>query len=65
MNILMHHNQSLSLCLGVEAAGVGPVDADGGGAPDAGGWRLPGPHQAAAHQSRGESAEEDPQEDQK
>lgn len=37
MNILMHQIQSLSLCLGVEAAGVGPVDADGGGAPDAGG----------------------------
>lgn len=49
----------------VEAAGVGPVDADGGRASYAGGRRLPRPHQTAAHQIRGEGAEEDPQEDQK
>lgn len=53
------------LCFLTETAGFRAADPDRGGAPHAGGRRLPRTHQAAAHKSRGESAEEDPQEDQK
>lgn len=52
------------LCLYIETSGLRAADPDRRGAPHPGGRGLPGPHQAAAHQSRGEGAEEDPEKDQ-